>query len=76
MRDLQMLMVVPEAFFQSKPPVTSEAPFGALARPPSPQALSIGTLAAAMPARPNAANMFRRDICGPVNRAGHILDSY
>jgi hypothetical protein len=62
-------MVVPEAFFQSKPPVTSAAPFGALALPPTPQELRIGTLAAAAPASPNAANMFRRDICGPGNRS-------
>src|SRR3978361_2205984 len=48
-----MLMVCPDAFFQSKPPLTSPAPFG---RP--------GWRAAAATATPSAANMFRRDICG------------
>lgn len=33
--------------------------------PPTPHADSSGTLAAAAPARPMAASMFRRDICGP-----------
>src|SRR5882757_824498 len=61
-----MLMVCPEAFFQSNPPLTADAPFGALGLPPTPQALSTGRLAAAAPATPNAANMFRRDICGPL----------
>src|SRR4051812_33450702 len=64
-----MFSVWPDAFFQSKPPVTADAPFGALALPPTPQALSTGRLAAAAPATPKAANMFRRDICGPVLRS-------
>src|SRR3954449_9418073 len=63
-----MLIVEPEAFFQSNPPVTESEPFGRLALPPTPQELRIGTLAAAAPASPNAASMFRRDICGPVLR--------
>jgi hypothetical protein len=67
-----MLMVCPDAFFQSKPPLTADAPFGALALPPTPQALSTGRLAAAAPATPNAANMFRRDICGPPRLAPNM----
>ena len=59
-----LLMVDPDAFFQSKPPVTSSAPLGADLRPPTPHELRTGTLSAAAPANPNAASMFRRDSCG------------
>src|SRR4051794_26502897 len=71
-----MLIVVPEAFFQSNPPVTSSAPFGAFVRPPTPHAASSGTLAAAAPPRPNAINMFRRDICRPENRSALMSFSF
>src|SRR6184192_370961 len=61
-----MLMVAPDTFFQSNPPLTSAAPLGALVLPPTPHALRTGMLATAAPAKPMAANMFRRDIGRPV----------
>src|ERR1700694_4005348 len=62
-------MVPPEPFSQSTPPPTSLALFGGAGRPPTPHALNTGTLAAATPARPIAAILFRRDNCGQVKRS-------
>src|SRR5258708_18151444 len=67
-----MLIVVPEAFFQSNPPLASPAPFGAFVRPPTPHPPRTGTVAAATPPRPNATNMFRRDICRLEKRSALI----
>src|SRR5689334_20513597 len=61
-----MLMVEPAALRQSKPPVTASAPLGRLALPPTPHELSTGTLAAAAPATPRAASIFRRENCCPI----------
>src|SRR4029079_9570797 len=56
-----MLIVDPDAFFQSNPPLTASAPLGALVFPPTPHADRTGRLTAAAPARPIASSMLRRD---------------